>query len=161
MVCADQRCLIEGKHVCVTKEQVCFILEAKNLPCDFSDVRVRSALENIARVEALAELAKREGVNKAEGVDYLLRFAANSALAELYIKEKVQQDLRRFRLSESDLREYYKAHKDEFSHGNFTQPFSEVRSLIERKLMFEHIKALKKSIVNEALLSEKVKINIP
>jgi len=72
-------------------------------------------LENIVKIKALAACARRQGFNKRPEIQQEISFLVDKFLARKYLQEKLNQEMAKVKISEQDLRLYYKTHQDEFT----------------------------------------------
>lgn len=68
-------------------------------------------LKNIVEGRVLSDLAREKGLDKKVDIAEQLKFVVNNHLAGLYIKNEV---VGKIKLSDEDLQNYYKTHKEEF-----------------------------------------------
>lgn len=68
-------------------------------------------LKNIVQGQVLSDLARKEGLDKRVDIAEQMKFVINNQLAGQYIKYEV---LGKIKLSDEDIENYYKAHKEEF-----------------------------------------------
>ncbi len=117
-------------------------------------------IKHLAEIEAISQIAKKEGFDRLPEVKIRMEFAKKEALARMWLKKKVEKRMKSFKVSDKDIELYYKTHKDEFkdSKGKVL-PLKEVKDLIRNKLREEFKKSLVEKIIKNALTKENVKIH--
>ncbi len=117
-------------------------------------------LKHLAEVEALSRQARRAGLDREPAIRRRLEFLQKEYLARVWLEREVARRLKAFKLTEEDLRLYYRSHEEEFTGPDGKPiPFERVKGIIREKLIDQRRRALLEEIVREILAKEKVRLH--
>ncbi len=114
---------------------------------------IRAKFErHVLEVEALYRKAVKAGLDKDPEVKQKLELLKKETLAKEWVEREVAKRLKRFRLSDEDLLNYYRTHIEEFKgRDSKPVPFKDVKGIIADKLKEEYRKNLIEQIIDEAI----------